>query len=111
MRRIKDLKLKFFITFAYALIIAVFSYLDVGCVFLRLFGIACPGCGMTRAIFSALNLDFPSAFSHHFMFWSVPILYLYFLFDGSLFKNKIINRLIFSIIAVGFIINWIYHIK
>ncbi len=40
-----------------------------------LFGIPCPGCGLTRAYKAALRLDFQSAFSHHPLFpLAVPTL-------------------------------------
>jgi len=38
------------------------------------FGIPCPGCGMTRALFSAFTLDFEKAFYYHPLFWLVLIL-------------------------------------
>lgn len=36
-----------------------------------LFGIPCPGCGLTRACLSALQLDFPAAFTYHPLFWLI----------------------------------------
>ncbi|MBO5273467.1 MAG: DUF2752 domain-containing protein [Clostridia bacterium] len=36
------------------------------------FGIACPGCGMTRALLAALRLDFAGAFTLHPLWWIVP---------------------------------------
>lgn len=35
------------------------------CPFRYFFGVACPGCGMTRALLSALRFDFAAAFSYH----------------------------------------------
>lgn len=35
------------------------------CPFRYFFGIACPGCGMTRALLSALRLDLAAAFAYH----------------------------------------------
>jgi len=46
----------------------------------------------------------------HSMFWSVPILLLYYLFDGHLFPKKWINTVILSLIALGFALNWILHL-
>lgn len=74
-------------------------------------GISCLGCGLTRAFLSAFRLDFVSAFSHHFMFWSVPLLFVCFLLDGKLFKSKKINIVFYILILAGFIINWIMHLK
>lgn len=46
--------------------------LDVGCIFRRVTGIPCPGCGMTRAHLAALRLDFKAAFFYHPL-WPLPI--------------------------------------
>ena len=106
----KDLLKKLLFTCAYFLLIFVFNKMEIGCIFLRFLHIPCPGCGMTRAWLSALSLDFASAFMHHFMFWSAPLLYLWFLFDGKLFKNRKINKAVFVLIALGFAANWFYQI-
>jgi hypothetical protein len=45
----------------------VFSF-TAGCPFLLVTGIPCPGCGMTRAILSALRFDFTAAFGYHPLF-------------------------------------------
>ncbi len=37
------------------------------------FGIACPGCGMTRAMMAALTLDFAAAFAWHPLFVLLPV--------------------------------------
>ena len=68
---------------------AVILYISpVACPILDLFGVHCLGCGMSRAVISVLRFDFSAAFSYHLMFWSLPLLYLCFLRDGKLFKNK-----------------------
>lgn len=38
---------------------------DSLCLFTRLFGVNCYGCGITRAIFAALHLDFRLAWDYH----------------------------------------------
>lgn len=52
--------------------IAVF-YSVVGCPSRVLFGIACPGCGMTRAVKAALQLDFSLAFESHPLVFLLPV--------------------------------------
>jgi len=84
--------------------------LKLPCIYLHFLGVPCPGCGMTRAVFSALRLDFAAAFSYHWMFWSVPVLLALFLLDGKLFKPKLLNRLLFWLIGLGFAANWIYSL-
>lgn len=110
MRKINEPAKKIFLTVLYLALLAVFYKLGASCIFLRFFHIPCPGCGMTRAMLSVLKLDFVGAFHYHFMFWSMPVLYLYFLFDGRLFANKKLNKAVFILIALGFGINWLYHI-
>ena len=105
-RKIKDKKQKILFTLAYIASLLIFRLFHITCFFNSLFGIPCPGCGMTRAVTSAIRFDFISAFQYHAMFWSIPVLYLYFLYDGHLFKNKILNKTVFIIIATGFLINW-----
>ena len=94
-----------FIIFLYALAI---YFSPISCVILELTGMKCPGCGMTRALIAALQFDFKSAFSFHKMFWSIPVLYISFLKDGNLFKNKLLNFIFHFIILIGFIMNWLF---
>lgn len=104
---IKNLKQKVLFICVYLSVIAVCWVLKVPCIFLTIFGFCCPGCGMTRAIRSALQLDFVSAFRYHPMFWSVPLIFLFLFLDGGIFKNKKFNYVWLALIGIGFIINWI----
>lgn len=67
------------------------------CVFRTVTGVPCPGCGLSRAWLAALRLDFGAAFGYHPMFWSIPVLVLYALFDGQIFKSRWLN---FGILAL-----------
>lgn len=87
--------------------VTVFWIFQIPCFFNALFGIPCPGCGMTRAFVNVIKLDFVGAFEMHAMFWSMPILLGYYLKDWHLFKNKWINIGVISLIGIGFLINWI----
>lgn len=107
MVRINNLKQKGLITAAVLLFAALLYLSPISCPILSITGVHCPGCGMTRALLSALRLDFAAAFSYHFMFPSVPLLYFCFLRDGKLFKNKTANIIFYVIIILGFAINWI----
>ena len=42
-----------------------------------LVGFPCPGCGVTRATFSVLHLDFAAAFQHHPLVWLITPLVLW----------------------------------
>ena len=91
----------------YALILRL---TDIGCPIRFLTGLPCPGCGMTRALLCGLRLDLAGAFEHHMMFWSLPIIFLGILFDGRLFKKKTANRVLWILIAAGFVANWVFSI-
>jgi hypothetical protein len=109
MRKIENLKTKLIITLlvlAFAVVLYVFK---IPCPILAFTGLPCFGCGMTRALVWALQLNFAAAFSCHFMFPSVPFLYLCFLYDGKLFKNKIFNIVFYIVIITGFLLNWLLN--
>ena len=107
MQIIKYKKQKIIIAIIYLIIVSIFYIFDLPCVFVKIFGVYCPGCGMTRAIISALQFDFVSAFKFHPMFFTIPFILAYLFFDGNLFKNKRITNIILIIIAVGFLANWV----
>lgn len=50
---------------AIALVYCVMFALGITCPIRFLTGVSCPGCGMTRAVVSALRLDFKTAFDYH----------------------------------------------
>lgn len=99
----KNLKAKLIVTLAVIIYAVVCYAFGIPCIILRLTGLPCLGCGMTRAIISVLKLDFRSAFSYHSMVWSLPLLYLMFLTDGKLLKQKSLNITCCVILAAGFL--------
>ncbi|MBQ7039451.1 MAG: DUF2752 domain-containing protein [Clostridia bacterium] len=107
--KIKNLTSKLFITAAVLIFAILLNVFKIHCPIRYAFGIACPGCGMTRAVISALRLDFASAFSYHLMFWSLPLLFWCFLKDGKLFRSKALNVAFYILIAFGFAVNWIFY--
>lgn len=49
--------------------------LAVPCIFRKITGFLCPGCGITRSIIAAVRLDFAKAFSYNqFIFIALPAL-------------------------------------
>ena len=48
-----------------AVIAAAVFLFGYRCPFEAVFGIDCPGCGLTRALLAALRLDFAGSFSYH----------------------------------------------
>ena len=92
---------------AVALFYGALQLAGITCPIKYITGISCPGCGMTRAWLSVLRLDIAAAFGYHYLFWTVPILYLFFWFDGVLFKKKQLDRVIFFGILAAFCIRWV----
>lgn len=56
------------------ILIAIFYILDIGCIFKKLSGLSCPGCGMTRAWLSFLKGDIGKAFYYHPLFWMIIVI-------------------------------------
>ena len=110
LRKIENIKPKLAVVPLILLLYLLMYALDTTCIVKSILGIPCPGCGMTRAVVSALRLDLAAAFRLHPMFWSLPLLVLYFLYDGHLFKNKRLNYGVGAAIALGFLLNWLIRI-
>lgn len=110
MKRIKYLKWKIIFTLMYTALVFAAYYMHFPCIYLTLFGVPCPGCGMTRALVSAVHLNVTEAAAFHPMFWSVPICFLYFLFDGKVFNRVWIDRAVLILIAIGFVASYIIKI-
>ncbi len=104
---IKQWKEKLLFSLGYAVLIGSMVALQIPCVFHYFLHIPCPGCGMTRAWLAAFRLDFQTAFEFHPMFWSLPVLYAYFLFDGGILRHKTLDRILLCGIALGFGIQWL----
>jgi len=88
----------------FAVIVCLLRFWQIPCLIRHLTGLICPSCGLTRAWFSALQLDLAAAFSYHPLFWSVPVFVLYLIFDGRLFRNSKLNHgILFTLIAAFFV--------
>lgn len=83
---------------------------DLPCLFRHMTGIPCPGCGLSRAWLSALRLELSAAVHHHPMFWSIPVLAVYYLRDGRLFRNRKLNLWIFLLTAAGWLVSYIIRL-
>ena len=107
MRKIQNPKTKLAVFLLLPVLYLIMYLLDTTCIVKSILGVPCPGCGMTRAAICAIRLDFIGAFEYHAMFWSLPLLVLYFLYDGCVFRNKKINAIVLATIALGFFLNWL----
>lgn len=69
MRRLLNIFILFFgICFT---LVVMFGTSEIECGFKKMFGIRCPGCGLTRAFREILHLNFYSAFSYNVL--SIPL--------------------------------------
>ena len=98
---------KWLVLFGMAIALLLAYLFQMPCTIRKFFGILCPTCGMTRAYIALLRLDVRTAFSYHPLFWTVPILFLYFLFDGHLFPKKAVNIVVLAALLSLFLIRWI----
>lgn len=75
-----------------------------------LLGLPCPGCGMTRAVVSALCLDFKSAFYFHPLWFTAPIaLALYLLFAYK--KMHRAQNAVLTVFALSLLIVYIVRMS
>lgn len=102
MRKPAKLPLKILLFGVYGVVLLLWLWLDLPCLFRAALSIICPGCGMSRAYLSLLRGDLAAAFRYHPMFWSVPVLALYILYDGTLFSNKKLNAWVLWLLLGGF---------
>ena len=65
---------------AIGIVLLFLSVTHIGCPIKWVTGISCPGCGMTRALWSAVRFRFGEAFRFHPLFWMVPLLFPLYLF-------------------------------
>lgn len=110
MRWPKNLKWKVPLFLLYGVLLGIWLLLDLPCVLRNLTGVICPGCGLSRAWLALFQLDFRAAFSYHPMFWCIPILALFVLYDGQLLSNKRANTLLLGILLGGFALCYIIRL-
>lgn len=73
------------------------------CIFKHLFGVPCPGCGMTRAFIHFFQFDLKGAFYYHPLFWLVPLIFGIIVFRKKVpLFNRICHndRIIFSVLGL-----------
>lgn len=94
-------------------------WLSVYCVFVYVFklpcpiyfltGVSCPGCGMTRALFSLLSFDFKMAFHYH------PLIYIcIFLFPALVVAHikgkRLTKKILVAIFVILFLATYLYRL-
>lgn len=84
MKRWQNVTAIFIIAVFYLILELVFG---ITCPILFLTGISCAGCGMSRAWFCVLRMDFAEAFRYHPLFWMLPVGAILFLFWDKISKK------------------------
>lgn len=84
MKRLQDMSAIIIIALFYLILELVFG---ITCPILFLTGISCAGCGMSRAWFCVLRMDFAGAFRYHPLFWTLPAGVILFLFWDKIPKK------------------------
>lgn len=109
-RKPTNLALKLSLFGLFAAVLALWYIWDLPCVIRHITGFPCPGCGMSRAWLSVLQLNLGEAFRLHPMFWSIPILCLYILYDGKLIPNPKVNNFLLGILLAAFFLCYLFRL-
>jgi len=102
--RIMMIKLFFSFVLLFVILLLFDIFTGTVCIFSFVTGFPCPGCGMTRAWLSFLQLDFKQAFFFHPLFLLPPFILTCYLIFKDKISIKVLNviyiLLIFVIIGV-----------
>ena len=104
MKKPAHLWLKLLVMALCGCLLIAWAALALPCPIRFLTGIPCPGCGMSRAWLAVLQLDIAAAFSYHPMFWAVPVLALFILYDCAVFRRMRTNYLILGLLLLGVLV-------
>lgn len=110
MKKPEKLGLKLGLLAFFAVLLLIWYRLEFPCIPRVLTGIPCPTCGLTRAWLCVLRLNIRGAFFQYPMFWSIPVLVLYLLFDGRLFRNPKLNNWLLGLMLAGILLTWLARI-
>lgn len=91
--KIRDIIVLIVIFLIYAILIIRFD-IGIPCVFYEITGLYCPGCGITRLCLSLFEGDIYQAFRYNpIIFIDLPILFILFVLNIFLKKNKNIKKI------------------
>ncbi len=106
----KKHKVEIFIISGIIAVYAVLSVLGVAtCPSKVFFGIPCPGCGISRAFMSALQLDFAAAFEYNPLWILVPVVLIIVTALSAYDKNRAVEIIVIAFIVLAFLV-YIYRI-
>jgi hypothetical protein len=115
-------KILMLIGYCLALLIFIFAGQHYVCPFKYFLNIPCPGCGMTRAIFCILHLNFIGALKYNILsiivfLWLV--LYFIFMIYDLIFSKDFLNKFLhmklksyhYAILVIMMLLSWFINIK
>lgn len=109
---IKDIKSAgWAIILVIAYLVFLKNFLYSLCPMTMILGIPCPGCGMTRAAFALLRLDFQAAWNYHPFIYPIVLLFLIFCWERYILRKedmKTVKKLV-VVIAVAMCAFYIYR--
>lgn len=99
---------------AIIVIIAYFAflknYLYTLCLMTLITGYPCPGCGMTRAMFCVLHLDFAGAWRMHPFIYPIMFLAFWFCYNRYIAEKKMDNWFrAMVIVAIAMIVYYVWR--
>ena len=102
----KKIALAFLFIVYFSISYIILDLLNTTCIFIYLFNVPCPGCGMTRAFLSLLKLDFKSAFIYNPTIFLMPYI-VYYIFGNPKAKW---HKYILIFIGLVLITSWIFKL-
>ena len=91
-------------------LICLAIYFLYKCPFESIFGICCPGCGMTRAFIALIQFDITASFHYHPLYPIVIVVVIYLILkklDIFTFSKKTENILLYVICTLFFVVYFI----
>lgn len=92
----------------YLVLFRIFDPNETNCLVKRTIGIPCPGCGMSRACYYLLTMQFKTAFVYHPLVFVMPLIMSVLLFSGyGIFNRLYTSKIFWGIILVLFTVVYV----
>ena len=88
----------------------IFYVSGAECVFRKIFGVICPGCGMTSAVRALFSANFAGAAQCHPMVFSLPVVLLYIYKNGKALGCRAADLIVLSALGSGYLLNYLLKI-
>lgn len=95
-----------YVILSFIVLILILYVTGIGCPISFLFGVSCPGCGLTRAYMSLIHMDLKSAFIYHPLFILPPIIFAIYISN----VNSKIKNFVMAISLILFLVLYLFRI-